>query len=204
MQPLSAIYLNSLSAFNCKKMHKFARFSNPYFCLAVPELVGPVRPAQTAQKEVCLARGRGGGASARFGGRKGAAYLTKSRLPGAHFRGASDERAGKSPPEWRWLRLVGDMTLRCCGLADTARNGGAAGRYRTAGNGGAAWCYCATSSRAYGLKRITSSPSQSLTCFIASITGVSSLTANTLAAFSTSPNDPLPSGMAPISCGGTR
>ncbi len=187
-----------------KKLHRFAQFLKRCFCYIAPVLAGLRWPAQSAQKEARLARRRGGGASARFGGRKGAAYLTKSRLPGAHFRGASDERAGKSPPEWRWLRLVGDMTLRCCGLADTARNGGAAGRYRTAGNGGAAWCYCATSSRAYGLKRITSSPSQSLTCFIASITGVSSLTANTLAAFSTSPNDPLPSGMAPISCGGTR
>ncbi|OSC52454.1 hypothetical protein DM060_09245, partial [Klebsiella pneumoniae] len=68
---------------------------------------------------------------------KGAAYLAKSRLPGAHFRGASGERTGKSPPEWRWLRLVGDMALRFCRLADMAGNGGAAGRYRTAGNGSA-------------------------------------------------------------------
>ena len=68
---------------------------------------------------------------------KGSAYLAKSRLPGAHFRGASGERAGKSPPEWRWLRLVGDMTLRCRGVSDTVRNDGAAGRYRTAGNGSA-------------------------------------------------------------------
>ncbi|HBX4912266.1 TPA: hypothetical protein MH337_18395 [Klebsiella pneumoniae] len=65
---------------------------------------------------------------------KGSAYLAKSCLPGAHFRGASNERAGKSPPEWRWLRLVGDMTLRGCGVADMAGNGGAAGRYRTTGN----------------------------------------------------------------------
>lgn len=51
---------------------------------------------------------------------KGSAYLAKSRLPGAHFRSASGERAGKSPPEYRWLRLVRDMTLRFCGLADMA------------------------------------------------------------------------------------
>ncbi|WP_301691626.1 hypothetical protein, partial [Klebsiella pneumoniae] len=68
---------------------------------------------------------------------KGSAYLAKSCLPDAHFRGASGERAGKSSPEWRWLCLVGDMTLRCCGLADMAGNGGAAGRYHTAGNGSA-------------------------------------------------------------------
>ncbi|MDH1963270.1 hypothetical protein N5J21_26710, partial [Klebsiella quasipneumoniae] len=69
---------------------------------------------------------------------KGAAYFAKSCLSGAHFRGASGERAGKSPPEWRWLRLVGDMALRFCWLADMARNDGAAGQYRTAGNGSAA------------------------------------------------------------------
>lgn len=101
-------------------------------------LAGSGRSARSAQKEGRLARRRGGGASAHFGGREGgAAYLAKSRLPGAHFRVASSERAGKSPPEWRWRRLVGDMTLRFCRLADMAGNGDATGRNRTAGNGSA-------------------------------------------------------------------
>lgn len=41
-------------------------------------------------------------------------------------------------------------------------------------------------------------PSQSLTCFSDYIAGISSLMANTLAAFYTSPNELLPSGMAPL------
>ena len=84
-----------------------------------------------------LRAGEAGEQARALGVGKGAAYLAKSRLPGAHFRGASSERAGKSPPEWRWLRLVGDMTLRICRLADMAGNGGATGRNRTAGNGSA-------------------------------------------------------------------
>ncbi|PLK32898.1 hypothetical protein DYZ94_20340 [Klebsiella variicola] len=96
------------------------------------------------KKTLVWRAGEAGEQARALGAGKGSAYLAKSRLPGAHFRSASGERAGKSPPECRWLRLVRDMTLRFCGLADMARNGGAAGRYRTAGNGGAAWGYCAS------------------------------------------------------------
>ena len=55
----------------CKKLHKFAQFLKQRFFHAAPALAGPGRPAQSAQKEVGLARRRGGGASARFGGRAG-------------------------------------------------------------------------------------------------------------------------------------
>lgn len=55
----------------CKNMHKFAQFLKRRFCCAAPALAGPGRSAQTAQKDACLARRRGGGASARFGGREG-------------------------------------------------------------------------------------------------------------------------------------
>lgn len=90
----------------------------------------------------CTKRGRfsageAGEQARALGVGKGSAYLVKSRLPGAHFRGASGDRAGKSPPEWHWLRLIGDMTLRRCRLADMAGNGGAADRYHTAGNSSA-------------------------------------------------------------------
>lgn len=55
----------------CKILHKFAQFLKRRFCCAAPALAGPGRSAQSAQKEACLARRRGGGASARFGGREG-------------------------------------------------------------------------------------------------------------------------------------
>ncbi|SWF04989.1 Uncharacterised protein [Klebsiella pneumoniae] len=64
-----------LRFFFCKKMHNFAQFLKRRFCRAAPELAGPERPAQSAQKEACLARRRGGGASARFGGREGVGIL---------------------------------------------------------------------------------------------------------------------------------
>ena len=89
------------------------------------------------KKRHVLRAGEAGEQARALGVGKGSVYLAKSRLPGAHFRGASGERAGKIPPEWRWLRLVGDMTLKCCRLADMAGNGGAADLYRTAGNGSA-------------------------------------------------------------------
>ena len=96
-----------------------------------------MRTALSAQKETHLARRRGGGASARFGGREGVG-IPRQKLPaGRALSRCISERTGKSPPEWRWLRLVGDMALRCRGVADTARNDGAAGRYHTAGNGSA-------------------------------------------------------------------
>ncbi len=52
-------------------MHKFAQFLKRCFCYAAPALARPGRSAQSAQKEVGLARRRGGGASARLGGREG-------------------------------------------------------------------------------------------------------------------------------------
>lgn len=52
-------------------MHKFAQFLKRRFCYPAPALAGLGWPAQVAQKEARLARGRGGGVSARFGGREG-------------------------------------------------------------------------------------------------------------------------------------
>ena len=56
-------------------MHKFARFLKRRFCHAAPALARLWRSARSAQKDACLARRRGGGASARFGGREGADTL---------------------------------------------------------------------------------------------------------------------------------
>ena len=55
----------------CNNMHKFAQFFKGCFCYAAAALAGLGRPAQSAQKEVGLARRRGGGASARKGGKGG-------------------------------------------------------------------------------------------------------------------------------------
>lgn len=54
-----------------KKLHRFAQFLKRCFCYIAPVLAGLRWPAQSAQKEARLARRRGGGASARFGGREG-------------------------------------------------------------------------------------------------------------------------------------
>lgn len=59
-------------------MHKFAQFLKQRFFHAAPALAGPVRTAQSAQKEVGLARRRGGGASARKGGQAGGHILRHS------------------------------------------------------------------------------------------------------------------------------
>ncbi len=56
-------------------LHKFAQLLKHSFCYAAPVLAGPGRSAQSAQKEAGLARRRGGGASARFGGREGGGIL---------------------------------------------------------------------------------------------------------------------------------
>lgn len=63
-------------------MHKFAQFTKDYFCFAASVLAGPGQPAQSAQKEVGLARRRGGGASARKGGQAGGHILRHSQPAG--------------------------------------------------------------------------------------------------------------------------
>lgn len=63
----------------CNNMHKFAQFFKRCFCYAAPVLAGAGRPAQSAQKEVGLARRRGGGASARKGGKGGGRIVRQSR-----------------------------------------------------------------------------------------------------------------------------
>ena len=66
----------------CKKVHKFAQFLKQRFFHADPALAGLGRPAQSAQKEVGLARRRGGGASARKGGQAGGHILRHSQPVG--------------------------------------------------------------------------------------------------------------------------
>lgn len=56
-------------------MHKFAQFLKHCFCPAAPALAGLQPVAQSAQKGARSARRRGGGASARFGGREGGGIL---------------------------------------------------------------------------------------------------------------------------------
>ncbi|EBQ6171239.1 hypothetical protein DKO99_03895 [Salmonella enterica subsp. enterica serovar Derby] len=68
-------------------MHKFAQFLKQRFFHAAPALAGPGRPAQSAQKEIGLARRRGGGASARKGGQVGGISFAIRRLLGAHVDG---------------------------------------------------------------------------------------------------------------------
>ena len=63
---------------DCVNVHKFARFLTGRFCYTGPELAGPERTAQSAKKEVGLARRRGGGASARKGGQAGGHILRHS------------------------------------------------------------------------------------------------------------------------------
>lgn len=71
----------------CVILHKFAQFLKDRFFHAAPVLAGPGRPEQSAQKEVGLARWRGGGASARKGGQAGGISFAIRRLPGAHADG---------------------------------------------------------------------------------------------------------------------
>jgi hypothetical protein len=119
-------------------VHKFAQFLKRRFCYVAPALAGLGRSAQSAQKEVGLVRRRGGGASARFGGREGGRHTSpKAACRARTFAVHPASAQAKARQNGRWLRLVGDMTLRCCRLADMAGNGGAAGRYHTAGNGSA-------------------------------------------------------------------
>lgn len=62
-----------------KKLHRFAQFLKRCFCYIAPVLVGLRWPAQSAQKEARLARRRGGGASARKGGKEGGRIVRQSR-----------------------------------------------------------------------------------------------------------------------------
>lgn len=81
----------------CKKAHNFAQFLERRFCRAAPELAGPGRPAQSAQKEACLARRRGGGASARFGGREGVG-IPRQKPPAGRALSRCIRRAGRQKP----------------------------------------------------------------------------------------------------------
>lgn len=81
----------------CKNMHNFAQFLKRRFCCAAPALTGPGRSAQSAQKEVGLARRRGGGASARFGGREGVG-IPRQKPPAGRALSRCIRRAGRQNP----------------------------------------------------------------------------------------------------------
>ena len=78
-------------------MHKFAQFLKRCFCYAAPVLAGSGWSAQSAQKEACLARRRGGGASARFGGREGA-VIPRQKLPAGRALSRCIRRADRQKP----------------------------------------------------------------------------------------------------------
>lgn len=78
-------------------MHKFAQFLKHPFCPAAPELAGAEWLAQSAQKDACLARRRGGGASARFGGREGAG-IPRQKLPAGRALSRCIRRADRQKP----------------------------------------------------------------------------------------------------------
>ena len=78
-------------------MHNFARFLKRRFCYQAPAMAGPGQPAQSAQKEACLARGRGGGASARFGGREGVG-IPRQKPPAGRALSRCIRRAGRQKP----------------------------------------------------------------------------------------------------------
>ena len=78
-------------------MHKFAQFLEHRFCYAAPALTGPGRSEKSAQKEACLARRRGGGASARFGGREGVG-IPRQKLPAGRALSRCIRRARRQKP----------------------------------------------------------------------------------------------------------
>jgi len=84
---LKVIVSQKIGLRGCTMVHKFAQFLKQRFFHAAPVLAGPGRPAQSAQKEVVLARRRGGGASARKGGKGWGISSAIRRLPGAHVDG---------------------------------------------------------------------------------------------------------------------
>nr|DAR42452.1 MAG TPA: hypothetical protein [Caudoviricetes sp.] len=78
-------------------LHKFAQFLKRCFCYAAPALAGHGQSAQSAQKEACLARRRGGGASARFGGREGVG-IPRQKLPAGRALSRCIRRARRKKP----------------------------------------------------------------------------------------------------------
>lgn len=78
-------------------MHKYARFIKHQICLAEPVLAGLGWPAETAQKDACLARRRGGGVSARFGGREGVG-IPRQKPPAGRALSRCIRRARRQKP----------------------------------------------------------------------------------------------------------
>ena len=78
-------------------MNKFAQFFNTSKLGPSSELAGPGRSAQSAQKEAGLARRRGGGASARFGGREGGC-IPRQKPPAGRALSRCIQRARRQKP----------------------------------------------------------------------------------------------------------
>lgn len=74
-----ALGWQSLGGSYCAILRNFAQFLKHRFSYTAPALAGLGRSAQSAQKEVGLARRRGGGASARKGGKGGGRIVRQSR-----------------------------------------------------------------------------------------------------------------------------
>ena len=81
----------------CMFSHKFAQFLKRHFSRTAPVLAGSGRFAQSAQKDACLARRRGGGASARFGGREGVG-IPRQKLPAGRALSRCIRRADRQKP----------------------------------------------------------------------------------------------------------
>ena len=78
-------------------MHKFAQFFTSFTYWPVPVIVGPGRSEPSAQKEAYLARRRGGGASARFGGREGVG-IPRQKPPAGRALSRCIRRARRQKP----------------------------------------------------------------------------------------------------------
>ena len=87
-------------------VNKFAQFFNTSKLGPSSELAGPGRSAQSAQKEAGLARRRGGGASARFGGREGVG-IPRQKPPAGRALSRCIRRARRQKPARMALAVSG-------------------------------------------------------------------------------------------------
>lgn len=92
-----ALGWQSLGGSYCAILRNFAQFLKHRFSYTAPALAGLGRSAQSAQKEGRLARRRGGGASARFGGRVGGC-IPRQKPPAGRALSRCIQRARRQKP----------------------------------------------------------------------------------------------------------